>query len=204
MPDRLTGRSLVIASGHDLSLALLMDGAVLAEADSPLVRGHAEALVPAVADLLRPFGGPEAGLSRILVEVGPGSFTGLRVGIAAALALGLALSVPVFGVSSTRLVAAAARARGAAGKLLVALLAPRGQIWVEPIRLETLASLGAPVAVEADEQLETLFPGLAMTGSGAGKAALESVPRAAWAAHLSMRDLVPPMPLYVRVAPKLA
>jgi tRNA threonylcarbamoyl adenosine modification protein YeaZ len=140
MPDSLgggspgtdwAGETLVIATGHDLSLALLSDGQVAASRHEAMVKGHAEALVPAIATLLAPFGGAAHRCDRIVVETGPGSFTGLRVGLAAARALALAWGAPLLGVRSTQLVAAQTRAAGGDGPLLVALLAPRGQIWVE-------------------------------------------------------------------------
>ncbi len=137
MPDSLgppSGRNirtLVIATGHDLSLALLHDAEVVAERHSPMLKGHAEALVPAIADLLVPFGGAAHRCDRILVETGPGSFTGLRVGLAAGRALALAWGAGILGVRSTQLVEAEVRDGGASGALLVALAAPRGQVWVE-------------------------------------------------------------------------
>mgnify|MGYP005866535445 CR=1 FL=1 len=105
-PGGLPAPVLVIGTGHHLSLALIGREGLLARAHDPLVRGHAEAIMPALRALLA--GQPRVG--SILVETGPGSFTGLRIGIAAARALGLAWRIPVHGVSSTLLVAAAARA----------------------------------------------------------------------------------------------
>lgn len=151
MPDRLSGRTLVVATGHDLSLALLDEGALLAEHDEPMSKGHAEAVVPAIAELLRPFGGAAFRCNRVVVETGPGSFTGLRVGLAAATALALAWRAELNGIRSTELVAARARARGIDAELLVALGAPRGQVWVEAFAAGGLESLGAPEALSPDE-----------------------------------------------------
>lgn len=110
-----------MATGHDLSLALFDGGALTGEAVIEGMRGQAEALVPAIAALV---GDRKPG--RVLVEVGPGSFTGLRVGIAAARALGVAWGAEVAGISSVAMVAAAVGAR----PLWVALAAPRGQAWL--------------------------------------------------------------------------
>jgi tRNA threonylcarbamoyl adenosine modification protein YeaZ len=209
MRGRLSGRTLVIATGHDLSLALLEDGGLLAETDLPLDRGHAEALMPAIADLLGPFGGPASGIGRIVVETGPGSFTGLRVGVAAARALGLAWGAEVAGVRSTQLVAAASRATGEEGPLFVALAAPRGQVWTEsfgagaldgegPIR--ALPPAGARAAVAA-------FPGARVVGSAApllGASGPALRPRAAALVGVADSHLSGAEPLYVRAGSDVA
>lgn len=111
-------------SSPALSLALF-DGPTLVSHDHRLIgRGHAEALMPAIAAMLgnrRP--------ARIIVDIGPGSFTGIRIGIAAARALGLAWGVPVTGCTSSLLVAAKAFALNSGlPRVIVLLDAGRGQV----------------------------------------------------------------------------
>jgi tRNA threonylcarbamoyl adenosine modification protein YeaZ len=162
--DPLTGRTLIIATGHAMSLALVSGGAVLASRHEEMVAGHAERLVPALAELL---GGPPAmRCDRVIAEVGPGSFTGLRVGVAAARALGLAWSAALTGVRSTVMVAARARAEGIADRLTVALKAPRGQIWVERFAAGGLESAGPPVSV-APDALDALAAASVLVGTAA-------------------------------------
>jgi len=201
MPDRLTGRTLVIATGHALSLALLVDGIVEAEAGVAIDRGHAEALMPAILQLLAPFGGASLRIDHIVAEVGPGSFTGLRIGLAAAKALALVWNSSVRGVRSTQLVAAEARLRGIKEPLVVALAAPRGQIWAERFKAGGLISLGSPLALSAADLGAYSQPGYAIVGSAAGQSGGchgADTPRAASLVGLAESDLMQAEPLYVR------
>lgn len=203
MPDRVRGRTLVVATGHDLSLALLNDGELLAERNEPMSRGHAEAIVPAIASLLNPFGGSSARCDRVVVETGPGSFTGLRVGLSAATALALAWRAELKGVRSTELLAADVRADGRDEELLVALGAPRGQVWVEGFAAGGLESLGAPEALTPAEARQraagfALVAGSAEFVGGAGGLVLS--PRAGAVSGLALSELGEAELLYVRAA----
>jgi tRNA threonylcarbamoyladenosine biosynthesis protein TsaB len=76
------------------------DGGIIASESLPMARGHAEALMPLLARVMTKSGLAFRDLDRIVVTTGPGSFTGLRVGIAAARGLGVATGLPVIGVST--------------------------------------------------------------------------------------------------------
>ncbi|MFM2099618.1 MAG: tRNA ((37)-N6)-threonylcarbamoyltransferase complex dimerization subunit type 1 TsaB [Pseudomonadota bacterium] len=94
-------RTLAIeTAGAACSIALIDGDVLVAERHEIVGRGHAERLIPWIAGL--PDGG-HAG--QIVVGCGPGSFTGVRIGVAAARGLGLGWNVPVFGVSSLALLA---------------------------------------------------------------------------------------------------
>src|SRR6202161_604219 len=67
---------------------------------TPMARGHADALAPMVEEAMRGIEGGFPSLARIAVAMGPGSFTGIRVGLAMARAMGVALAIPVVGVST--------------------------------------------------------------------------------------------------------
>jgi tRNA threonylcarbamoyladenosine biosynthesis protein TsaB len=82
------------------SAALVRDGQTLAALSEPMERGHAERLAPLVDELMRGAGVAFAHLDRIVVTVGPGSFTGVRVGLSFARGLALALGKPCVGVST--------------------------------------------------------------------------------------------------------
>lgn len=120
-PPRLLAIS---TSSPALSIALVAGPQVLLCRHELIGRGHAEALVPAIAALLDGQPRPQA----IIVDIGPGSYTGIRIGIAAARALGLAWGVPVQGVSALALVAAQAFADDPAlAEVLAVIDAGRGQ-----------------------------------------------------------------------------
>ena len=82
------------------SAALLADGRILAGSHCEMQRGHAEALAPMVRSVMQDAGLDFLALDRIAVTTGPGTFTGQRVGLAFARALGLALRKPVIGVTT--------------------------------------------------------------------------------------------------------
>ncbi|XUU59795.1 tRNA (adenosine(37)-N6)-threonylcarbamoyltransferase complex dimerization subunit type 1 TsaB [Erythrobacter sp. HA6-11] len=95
-------RTLAIETATEACSVALFDGSkLIGEYHEVLGRGHAERLIPAIAGL------PDKGRAdRILVSLGPGSFTGVRIGIAAARALGFAWSAEVVGYPTLSLVAA--------------------------------------------------------------------------------------------------
>lgn len=94
-------RTLVIETATEACSVALFDGTELIAHDHrPMGRGHAESLIPMIAAL------PDKGRAeRILVSLGPGSFTGVRIGIAAARALGVAWGATVFGYPTLALIA---------------------------------------------------------------------------------------------------
>lgn len=94
------------------SAALWRDGEALAAASEPMTRGHQERLAPMIETMMDRSGARFADIDRVAVTVGPGSFTGLRVGLSFAKGLGLALSKPVVGVNALEALAASAPRRG--------------------------------------------------------------------------------------------
>lgn len=94
-----------------LAVAVVRDGACLAQHREE-GRGQAASLVPAIAAVLSQAGVDRRALSLIAVTVGPGSFTGVRVGLAAARGLASALDVPLAGIATTAALLAAARPDG--------------------------------------------------------------------------------------------
>lgn len=91
-----------------VTVALAAGDRLLAERTTVDPRRHGELLAPAISALLAEAGVPRTDLTGIAVGVGPGPFTGLRVGLVTALTLGAALAIPVTGVCTLDLIALAA------------------------------------------------------------------------------------------------
>ncbi len=183
------------------SVALIEDGAVVASRHEVVGRGHAERLVPMIAEL------PDGGCAEaILVDVGPGSFTGIRVGIAAARGLGLGWGVPVHGYSSTAIVAAAAFARGLRERLAVVLEGGHGEVFMQGYRAspltpeDTLVSLRPNVAMMALNGRPAVGNGVRWLTAVDERAVMHDVLPNAADAHLLPAELasLPPSPIYGR------
>ncbi|MCB2077425.1 MAG: tRNA (adenosine(37)-N6)-threonylcarbamoyltransferase complex dimerization subunit type 1 TsaB [Novosphingobium sp.] len=147
--------TLAIDSATEACSAALFDGERLIAGEFRMLgRGHAEQLVPMIATL------PDKGRAdRIAVALGPGSFTGVRVGLAAARALALAWQAKLVGYPTLDLVAAMARAQTAGEAVAVAMTGGHGEWFVQGFAADgaysrPLASLKpAEAAATASERL---------------------------------------------------
>lgn len=143
-----------------------VDGSVgeIVSRSKAMARGHAEALLPMVDAVMSDAASTWTAIDRIAVVRGPGSFTGVRIGIAAARGLALATSCPVVGVT----VFDALRAGlGEDGALAVALDARRGQVFLQSFDEQGIGS--KPAAVGINDAAGVIPDGISrVTGSGAG------------------------------------
>lgn len=194
------------------SAALLEDDRVLARRFTAMERGHAEALAPMVEEVMREAHLAFQALDRLAVTVGPGTFTGQRVGLAFMRGLRVALGKPLVGVTS--LAAMAEQARAETGVACAAAIhdARRGEVYFEVLGDQLSARL--LTFTEACSMLSRLRGKIVLAGTAAARAAealrtsdLETqvcaivVPDATWVARLAARmeaGEFPPRPLYLR------
>ena len=171
-------------------------GACIARADEVIGRGHAERLVPMIEEML-----DGRAASHIIVGVGPGSFTGIRVAIAAAHGLAIGWNADICGMSSLALIAADAPA---SAPVAVAMRGGHGELFVQqfdgigaPSPLRNLPPSEAAAAVSADLVLGSGAAAL-VEARGRGEAR-DAWPSAAPALRLpeELRTLAP-RPLYAR------
>lgn len=131
----------------------------------PMTRGHQERIGPLVAEAFEQTGIFPAELERIGVTLGPGSFTGLRVGLSFAKGLAAGLSVPLHGFSTLEALAGASSLKGR--RRLAAYEAGRGQVYVQYVGPDNIALPPEAVAVEDLSRLAAAYAPEVIAGSGA-------------------------------------
>jgi tRNA threonylcarbamoyladenosine biosynthesis protein TsaB len=190
------------------SVAVVDDEHVLAEASEPMTRGHQERLGPLAREIMRAAGLAFTSIERIGVTVGPGSFTGLRVGLAFAKGLSLALDRPCVGVGCLEALAASVPPGGLRAAVIDA---GRGRVFVQ------IFEGGTPIVAPDSLEIPTAAARLAelvragdliLTGPGASllsdvvpsaQIIDQAAPSPAVVAKLAARaPLTPPRPLYLR------
>jgi tRNA threonylcarbamoyladenosine biosynthesis protein TsaB len=188
------------------SVAVLDGERVVARLSEPMSRGHQERLAPMVEEAMAIAGISFSALDRIGVTVGPGSFTGLRVGLAFAKGLALALDIPCVGVGSLPALAAST---ATTGRVAACIDAKRGQVYLQVF--QTGEPLGDGEALALDEAVARLSAQapLTLVGSGASLLAprlpgvlvvpLEAADPVALARlAAAVEALQPPQPIYLR------
>lgn len=195
------------------SAAVWRDGRVLARRLTAMARGQSEALMPMVEAVLAEAGIALKSIDLLAVTVGPGAFTGLRIGLAAARGLALASGLPLAGVATPAAVAAAVPAAERRGRtVLAAIDSRRDELWVQPFD-EAGAALAAPAALLPEQAAALVSGPVVLVGDAAARllphlpgATLASTPgwpdaavvaaeaARAWADGTAL----PPEPLYLR------
>jgi tRNA threonylcarbamoyladenosine biosynthesis protein TsaB len=147
------------------SAAVWRDGAIAARRSERMARGHAETLMPMIVAVLEDAGTGFDTLDAVGITVGPGSYTGIRVGLAAAKGIALARGVPLIGVTTLE---AIAHATQGGRPVYVALETKRADLYVQPF--DALLRALAPPAVIAPEAAR-VPPGALVAGDGAARLA---------------------------------
>jgi tRNA threonylcarbamoyladenosine biosynthesis protein TsaB len=195
-------------SGPALSLALFDGEALIAEHHEVIGRGHAEQIIPHIALL------PGGGRADILIAgTGPGSFTGIRSGIAAARGLAIGWSAQVFGMNSLALIAAAIDSTN----MLVAIEGGHGELFLQAFHRESddresdgsvsfVCALGPITSLTPEAAAKSFCPSI-VAGNGAERfiqaggsgQPIVMAPRAALVLSLplTLRTLIP-SPVYGR------
>ena len=150
------------------------EGTLWASETASMLRGHSEALLPLVERVSKAAGLSLMQVDRVAVVVGPGSFTGIRIGIAAGRAIGMAAGVPVVGVSSLAAFAAPLIGRETSGVVAAAVDAKHGQVYVQGFTAKG-QPLAAPRLAKVRDAVRGLGAGpLRFAGSGATMMAIEA------------------------------
>jgi tRNA threonylcarbamoyl adenosine modification protein YeaZ len=189
---------------------------VLAHHHEARTRGHAEVLMSVIDDVMQTSRLDYDDLDRLAVTVGPGNFTGVRIGIATARGMALALGIPAIGITTLEAIASAAveHLGAAAGGIAVANDARRGELYVQRFSAD-LDALVPPRALTPEAALAELTggdctivgTGLDILSNAAPEAALKTAPQcpdqpdavhiARLAATKKPAD-APPHPVYLR------
>ena len=157
-----------------VGVAVCTDGGARAAFTLSGRRRHVETLAPATEDLLARVGLVPRQLNLVAVDLGPGLFTGLRVGVAAAKGLAQALGIGVVGLSSLDILTRAAVQRGHGGHLLAAVDARRGEVFATVHQLrageERTEDVIAPGLFSPEELADALreLGGVPIVGVGDG------------------------------------
>ena len=145
------------AAGGACSVALGRAGAdgvdVVATARREMAHGHAVALVPMIAEVMEKASRAMADLDAIAVGIGPGGFTGLRIALATARGLGLALGKPVIGISNFQAAAAMLPAEARGGDIVVLLDSRRSEPYAASLDADLLLSR----SITLDDPLRTFL-----------------------------------------------
>jgi len=211
-------RVLALDTALDACAAGVLDaerGDLVASETVPMTRGHAEALMPLIARVMDAARLAFAEIDRIAVTVGPGSFTGVRVGIAAARGIALAAGKPAIGLTTLAAFTAPHVATGFAGTVIPVIDARHGHVYMQVFGPGGRAAIPPRLAAlgEAVEAARSRAPAL-ITGSAADLVAAQwpadepaprivaaSAPDIAWVARLGAAaepDRALPKPLYLR------
>jgi tRNA threonylcarbamoyladenosine biosynthesis protein TsaB len=209
---------LAIDTALDACAAAVLDtegGKLIAQESQAMKRGHAEALMPLIGRVISASGTAFTDLDRIAVTTGPGSFTGLRVGLSAARGIALAANIPVVGVTTLTAYAAPIVSRNAEHPVISAIDARHDHVYLQVVSGNGSA-LVRPRVAPMDEALDaSRFGAPVLVGNAAGllaerwpshaaapvKVDMQSAPDISWVGWLGAAvspNTAPARPFYLR------
>lgn len=187
---------LAIDTALDACAAGVLDtdaGKLIAQESLPMKRGHAEALMPLIARVMKASGVAFAALDRIAVTTGPGSFTGLRVGLSAARGIALAADKPVVGLTTLTAYAAPMVSESGEHPVISAIDARHDQVYFQVVSGNG-SSLIRPRVAPIEEALDAArFGAPHLVGNAA------AILRERWPV-----DALPPFKVDAQPAPDIA
>ncbi len=182
------------ALDHCAAAVLDTDSATMrAQETLPMKRGHAEALMPLIARVMQQSGTAFADLDRIAVTTGPGSFTGLRVGLSAARGLALAAHKPVVGVTTLSAYAAPVVSEDGANPVISAIDARHDHLYYQAVSGSGEELIAPQVAAIDDVLAAARFGAPHLVGNAA------SILAERWPA-----DMAPPAAVDTQAGPDIA
>jgi tRNA threonylcarbamoyladenosine biosynthesis protein TsaB len=187
---------LAIDTALDACAAAVLDtgsGRLVAQESQAMKRGHAEALMPLIGRVVVESGIGFAGLDRIAVTTGPGSFTGLRVGLSAARGIALAANKPVVGITTLTAYAAPFVSLNDEHPVVSAIDARHDQVYLQVVSGNGGSLIGPQVAPIEQALMTWQFGAPHLVGNAAGILADR------WPAHA-----VPPFTVNANPAPDIA
>ncbi|HWK69064.1 MAG TPA: tRNA (adenosine(37)-N6)-threonylcarbamoyltransferase complex dimerization subunit type 1 TsaB [Rhizobiaceae bacterium] len=172
---------LAVDSAASLCAACVWDTAAgheLGRSVTDIGKGHAERLMATIAEALHAAGAEYSDLGGLAVSTGPGSFTGVRVGVSTIRGLALALKIPAIGITTLEAVAAEGRIAFPGRDVLVAIDAGRGDLYVALYDASGTTSYDACVLNFADAVSLAVETAPVLCGTAAAKIAQAASPLA--------------------------
>jgi tRNA threonylcarbamoyladenosine biosynthesis protein TsaB len=209
---------LAIDTALDACAAAVLDtsaGQLIAAESQAMKRGHAEALMPLIARVMKEAGVPFTAIDRIAVTTGPGSFTGLRVGLSAARGIGLAAARPVVGLTTLSAYAAPVVSGNGGHPVISAIDARHDHVYFQVVSADGDALIDPRVAPIEEALGASRFDAPHLVGNAARILAdrwpthalppssvdAQGAPDIAWVAWMGAAvnpDMAPPRPYYLR------
>lgn len=218
MGDRIMNVLGIDSATEACSAAVLRNGALASRRFQTIQRGHAEILIPLIQEAMREAGITFGALNLIATTIGPGGFTGLRIGLASARALALAAAIPIIGVTTLEAVARAQTTRNM--PTLICLDSKREDVYLQLFAGDD-TPMTAPAALLPEEIPAVLPSGPVAIGGNARETVIATLteripppiladgallPDAEFVARIGLERFVagtavseaPPRPLYLR------